>query len=398
MKNKKKHIHQLIFFTSIFCLTTSLFSGCIRDSNDVPIAYRSNYSELEKTLQLLHEDVGQRWNNTPYPTRFSAELLVASPNRGESILQPEILDGVIINLDAMKQLGVTCISLDIKYPVLVEGFPRQEEYLTFFHSVVNEIRNRNFTLFMAVQAAFVDPVFGQLGVDFSNLTIEQYKIEKRQMVETVIEEFQPDYLTIEDEPETQSRNTGLDFSVDNYIDIVQYVLDGLDRKEVLIGAGAGTWEDLSYIQRLSAETSIDYIDVHIYPIQGDLVLDRMEQIKTIADTYQKEIAIGETWLYKCRLKELTQLSYLEIYERDVFGFWAPLDSSFLRLMVNLSYYTECEVLNVFWMQYLWGYLPYNIITSSLSASKRYDAVAKVAGQNMMNDTLSETGQVYHSLI
>jgi hypothetical protein len=67
-------------------------------------------------------------------------------------------------------------------------------------------------------------------------------------------------------------------------------------------------------------------------------------------------------------------------------------------MVNLSYYIECEVLNVFWMQYLWGYLPYNIITSSLSASKRYDAVAKVAGQNMMNDTLSETGQVYHSLI
>lgn len=262
----------------ILIILFSSFSGCIRSKDNIPIQYRHLYDQLEEKLVSLHYKLDNVWDHQRGDVVFTTELLVASANRGDMILEPEVFQAVVFNLDAMKSLGVAGVSLDIKYPVLVEGFPRQDEYLSFYRNVVDEIRERNLILLIAVQVAFVDPVFGNPDMIhyYDNLTLEQYKIEKRQMVETVINEFHPEYLTIENEPQTQEMNTGLNFSVDHFIDIVHFILNGLEREQVKIGAGAGTWEDSSYVQRLARDTTIDYLDIHIYPIQGNLVLDTME--------------------------------------------------------------------------------------------------------------------------
>lgn len=402
MEMKKHHMlrKQVFSVLIISFIVLSFCSGCVRHEDDVPLKYQRIYNQLEQKLTDLHAELNNRWDHEPHELVFTTELLVTSANRGEIILEPEIFDAVIFNLDAMQSLGVTGVSLDIKYPVLVDGFPRQDEYILFYQKVVDEIKSRNLTLFMAAQVAFTDPFFGNPDIVdyYENLTLTRYKSEKRQMVETIINTFQPDYVTIENEPETQQMNTGLNFSVDTVIEIAQFVLNGLDKKDVKIGAGAGSWENIVYIQRLAEETAIDYLDIHIYPIQGDLIFERMQQIKSIALSNNKSVVIGETWLYKCKHNELSQLNYIDVYQRDVFSFWMPLDCSFLNLMVNLSFYLDCEMINPFWMQYFWGYVPYNIITESMNPTQRYDAVRKTAAHNMYTGNYTLVGQTYKNLI
>ena len=57
------------------------------------------------------------------------------------------------------------------------------------------------------------------------LKTSRYKTEKRQMIETIIQELQPDYLTIEDEPETMEAATGLVYTPDSLVSYLAYFLD-----------------------------------------------------------------------------------------------------------------------------------------------------------------------------
>ncbi len=84
----------------------------------------------------------REWDGTLYPVAFCTELLAASPNRGEKILEPQVLEAVKFNLDAFVDLGVTAVSMDIKYPALNYDFPRSDEYLAFFKDVVAAVRQR----------------------------------------------------------------------------------------------------------------------------------------------------------------------------------------------------------------------------------------------------------------
>ena len=367
---------------------------------EVPVEFQEHYTQLETKLDELNDYLAAQWDGTKHPVIFSTELLAASTNRGEKILDPLVFEAIKLNLDAFLTLGVSGISFDIKYPSLTPPFPRWDEYLEFYRNVAQEVRNRNFTLFVAMQTAFTDSIFGHLGADYTGLTLEQYKTDKRQMAEIIIRELQPDYLTIEAEPTTQAMNTGLDFSVENVVDIVTFVLDGLDKQGTLIGAGAGSWEDMNYIQRLSEDTDIDYLDIHVYAINYDFVIDRLETIHDIAQTHDLKVVIGESWLYKNTAAELADpsVTHLDIYPRDVFGFWIPLDQKYLEMMVSLSHYLEFEFTSLFWMRYFWGYIAYTDETKDLSATSRYNRCDDVAAFNMLAGNLTPTGQTYQNLI
>lgn len=385
----------LVWSTLSIAQTTVKYS-----QSDVPVEFQVHYGQLDAKLDSLNNHILNAWDNTRHPVVFSTELLAASPNRGDIVLEPHVFEAVKFNLDAFQALGVTGVSMDIKYPVIVPRFPKSDEYIEFFRKVTEEIRKREFTLLIAIQTVFTDSIFGRQDVDYSGLTLEQYKSEKRGMAETVIQELHPDYLTIEAEPTTQEANTGLDFSVENVTDIVNFILDGLDRQTTLVGAGAATWDNMAYNQSLAENTSIDYLDIHIYPIQNDLVIDRMETIYGIAQAYSKKIVIGESWLYKISEAELGNPSFgpLDIYPRDVYDFWIPLDEKFIQLMVNLSHHLKCDFTSLFWMRYFWGYIAYNDTTSALHPTQRYSAVDQIVGSNMLSGNLTPTGQTYQGLI
>ena len=109
------------------------------------------------------------------------------------------------------------------------------------------------------------------------------------MARVICEEVRPDYLTLLNEPDTQSKNTGLDLHVEPYTEVIQFVLNGLDRRETRVGAGAGTWERFEYFESLAKQTAVDYIDMHIYPVQRDFVIDKCLRIAALARTYNKKL-------------------------------------------------------------------------------------------------------------
>ena len=369
---------------------------------EVPEEYRDIYAELEAKLSELNRYLGEVRTGEARKTVFSLELVAANANRGEELLEPMTLYGIEKTLDRLEDIGTTGITLSINYPILDAGFPRSPEYVDFYRRVAGMVKAHGFTLIVETTTVFPNPEISGLGVDYAGLTLEEYTSGKRSMAETIIRELAPDYLTVENEPGTQQANTGLDFTVANQTAVVNGVLSGLDRAGTRVGAGAGSWDDLAYFESLAANTDLDYLDVHFYPIQGDLVLDRAERIAETARAAGKGLAVSECWLYKAASSELSQgqtpATAADIFARDAFSFWAPLDREFLEAMVKLSRYLELEFMSPFWMQYLFAYLDYNPAMVEQGYAWVQELSANSARINIQAGNLSSTGEAYRDLV
>jgi len=257
---------------------------------EVPEEYRVVYDELDAKLAELDAYLDAKWDGERGDTVFSVELITANSNRGEVLLYQETFAACQRTLQSLHDVGVTGITLSVQYPVLNPDFPRSSEYLDFYRRLAAEVKSGGFTLIVETTTIF--PEISPLGIDYAALTLDEFMREKRAMIETVLREMAPDYLTIENEPITQQLNTGLDFSVANQTEIVNHILSGLDRAGARIGAGAGSWDDLAYFESLAANTDLDYLDVHFYPIQGDLVADRAERIAETARAAGKGLGVS----------------------------------------------------------------------------------------------------------
>jgi len=71
-----------------------------------------------------------------------------------------------------------------------------------------------------------------------------------------------------------------------------------------------------YYALLRMKSIRDFLRITYMCIQGNLVLDIIEDIKSIADEKNKSLVIGEIWLYTCGDKEISQLHYLDVYTRE----------------------------------------------------------------------------------
>lgn len=368
----------------------------------VPLEYQPTYDLLNSKESEIKDYLDKNWDGKKNGEEFSAELLVANSNRGEVLLQSETMKAVKVNLATMKSLGVTGVDLAIQFPILVTDFPRSDEYLNFYIKVAEEVRKNGLKLLVGCQSTFTDPVFGQLPVDFSHLTQEQYLIQKRQMIETIIQKIKPDYLTIENEPLTQQNNTGLDFSVNNAVSDVNYFLTGLNKSGVKIGAGTGTWDDIQYIKQYVGIKGLDFIDIHIYPVYKSDFLDKVIEINNLGKQSGKEVIVGETWLYKTDGKEQlgNMASSAKVFSRDVYSFWSPLDRMHINNMVGLSHDLGFAFTNFFWANLAFGNVDYNEATKNLSPSKLLQMGYQEAGQNMMANPprLSATGEALQKAV
>lgn len=302
-------------------------------------------------------------------------------------------------LDSLRDMGVKGITLSVNYPVLKPTFPHSPEYLDFYREVSEEIKRRGLTLIIENTTSFPDAATTNLNVDYDGLTLDRYKEEKRRNAQTIIDELRPHYLTVENEPLTSQANTGLDFSVRNQAEVVRFILDGLDRRGVRIGAGAGTWDDISYFQSLAA-TDLDYINMHIYPIQEDYLWDKTARVSEIARSHGKGLTVGEAWLYKASRSELSTgpAMYEEIFARDAYSFWSPLDQRFLEILVEFSGRLEMEFITPFWMQYLYAYVDYGPSTRDLGPGEISTLVNRKTTANIKSGILTPTGEKYRDLI
>jgi len=366
----------------------------------VPKLYQDLYQSLDAQLTLAAKGFGKA--DTAYQPTFGVELTAANGNRGLQLLEPRVRQGVSVNLDAFQTLGVNGVTVAACYPMFLKDFPNSADYLAFYKFVVSEARRRHLKVLFKIGEAFHDPVHGHLPVGefYKNLTPERFMRQKREMIEIALRELQPDFLTVANEPDTSAMNTSLDFSPDHFIRYVEAFTKGLTRGKTKIGAGAGTWSPLTYWTRLATETDVDYLDMHIYPVNFDFFTHRPLEVADLAAKNGKSLVIGEGWLYKSRDGELGKqgLSYVELYSRDVFSFWAPLDSKFIGDLVQYSRAHPVEYMSLFWVQYLYGYVDYTPALAKAAPGELQQHGVLSAVGNIVARKPSSTGKAFQRYI
>lgn len=372
--------------------------GAEIDTTDIPVQYRALYSELASKLYDLDETIRFQWNGKKADTKFGVELLVANSNRGEVLLTDQVFNSTKITLDRLQNLGVHSVAVSIQFPMLTRSFPRFTEYTDFYRRVALEIRRRGLGFIVEMGTFFRETEFTKFKINYSNYTLNSFRAGLREMARVIIDDMRPDYLTILTEPDTMQNNTGLNFSATNFSSTIRSVVEGLDHRSVKLGAGAGTWNHMQYFTALTEIPRLNYIDIHIYPIQRDFVLDKVPRIAKIAAKHNKGVSFGETWLYKVAKHELGRISPVKAFARDVYSFWQPLDSSFIEVMVNLSHHVEAEFCSFFWMKYLYGYMDYNSQTRALRPQQLINKMDAIAGRHILNNSLGKTGEKFKTLI
>jgi len=146
-----------------------------------------------------------------------------------------------------------------------------------------------------------------------------------------------------------------------------------------------------------ARTELDFINVHIYPVDGDL-LARALVIADIARRHGKSVAVHEAWLYKWRRGERTGVvASGDIYARDAFSFWQPLDQKFLTALVTLAHAKRLEYVSPFWSNYFFAYMDYEA-AKSIPTSQRMKRAMLAGIAAAADGRLTATGQTYSALI
>lgn len=367
----------------------------------VPAEYQDLYTELDGDMKAFDAGISSHWDGKKYPVTYAAELITANGNRGEALLNPRALNGSIALLDRFQELGIRGVVFAVPYPLLSASFPRRSEYLEFFKNVAAEVRKRDMKLCIETGYVFPPP-YSKLDVSYAGLTFEQSKAHKRQMVETIIAEVKPDYLVMTSEPSTVAHLTKLREYKDpeRVAEMIRYVLDGLDRKGVLLGAGAGTWDSAEYIRAIAERTTVDFIDIHVYPVNRNY-LQKASEFADIARAHKMKVTMAEAWLYKTRDRELSTggiATTVPIFGRDTFSFFAPLDQKFLTAIAKLANCKQMDLVSPFWVRYFFSYLDYGDKTRGLDGPALIREADKAASRNIVSGTFSATGLKYKEII
>jgi len=366
----------------------------------VPQEYLKIYSALEKTLNDYDTRLNSLSNGKKYPVVFGAELLPANCNRGKALLQPQAIQGVILYLDRLKELGVQGVTIPIHYPLYTPNFPGYDGYVAYYKEVAREVRKRDMKLDVESHVIFANTSFSDLSLSYTGLTFEKFKAEKRQMVAAIIRDVQPDYLNLGAEPDTEAVLTGLKEFSDpkKYTDYLNDILDGLSRGSTKIIAGIGTWGNLEYVRSFAKNTSVDAIGIHVYPVIGK-GLDNTLAIADIARQYGKSLVLDEAWLYKSdRYIGHDNTAWSELFRRDVFSFWAPLDRQFLAAMVKFARTQGVEYVSPFWTGCFFAYVDYDKSNSNLPYKELSAIQNQSAASNLLKGKFTSTGEFYKTLI
>lgn len=367
----------------------------------VPNEYRELYDSLEEILERFHLSIDASWEGGIGDVTFGAELAPANGNRGEGLLQAGSLYGVRLYLDRLEQLGMGGATVAISYPLLAPNFPRSEEYLQFYQNVADEVRQRGLKLLVKTGPVFPDSEFSNVQLDISHLSMADYFQERKEQILLIARDIRPDYLSFGAEPETEAMLTGFQITPDIYVAFIEDILSEIDRSSgVLLGAGTGTWENPAFLERISQDTALDFVDLHIYPIQGAVAyLQRVRDAASSIRAQSKIFIIGEAWLYKASPQEVMQsIAYQEVFTRDVYSFWAPLDTRFIEAVMKIANKEDFEYVSFFWSKYFFAYLDYEETSRDLPPTELVLLSNQAAVENLQAGLLSETGKSFKTLL
>jgi len=364
----------------------------------VPEEYQPLYQELSAELAHFEDTLNQKWDHNQGQTIFATELAFANGNVGEGLLSATSLDNNRILLDRLQAMGVKGVVLAIKYPLLSPDFPRSSEYLKFFKDIMAECRRHDMKVLVECGAIFAGTPYSPVQVDWSRYTTETFLQGLQDQLLVIARQVKPDYLTLANEPITEEGLTKLTITPTVWSDFIASTLGKIDRSSgLLLGAGTGTWENPAYINKIINMPGLDYIDLHIYPLNKDgLLLERALNWALEARAAGKRVTISESWLWKALPEELgSGLGDTEkIMNRDVYSFWYPLDARFMQDIMNLADATNMDFISFFWMRNFFAYLDYDTTPHNISTTTFNRRINQAAVDNVQKGKISSLGQYY----
>lgn len=405
-------------------LMLAIIASSVSADASVPTAYRDLYSRLEDKLQSTSKQIDAQWDKSKAPVDFSAELLTVNCNRGVQLLNPANFAGAQLEMRRLKELGVKAVTMSINFPVLSEPFHKfngtsYQAFLTFYSNVAEEARKQNLKIIVGMGSGIFPGIYSkgsQLNAQGYYGTIKslgQYRDERTAMAVVVAKVLRPDYLSLGEEPDTETQLTKLPLNdPQTYIGIVSHQVKHIRAAEVKglkVGAGVGTWQrDAESWVRAYCKIDLDYIGLHVYPINSlsskgphDFLWD-LFRLADIAEKSGKAVGVGECWLYKTGDNELGSVNSVTdpaIFQRDVYSFWQPLDAQFLSIMVRGAHWKKFAFLSPFWTRILYGgYLDYDRIVPGTGTEQLFIMSNRKAVDGLRAGTFSQTGRAYGQMI
>jgi hypothetical protein len=390
---------------AVLCATLLTTPASARAPVSVPMPVPPEYQSLYGGLRA--------WLGASFPVRpaarqatpvWGAHLIAADSNRGPVLLEPATLVGVELMLDRFKELGIQGVSVAIGYPLLTPSFdPQSSQYIDFYRAVAAIVRARGMKFSVEQIVLYNNSNFSPWTFDLSGVSMQQMIDDNRQMAQTIIDQLHPDYLTIMHEPDTFALLTGKSEFLDANVAVayVRGVLEGLNRGSTKVGAGSGTWSGPSFANGI-VQTTVDYLDIHIYWVNGSSVLAGKEMV-ALARAYGKPVVIDEAWLYKSVGEGIEGLPGLagneKVYRRDVFSFFEPLDRKFLTQTARFAKTAGAVYFAPYWSNYFFAYLNYEPFTQNLPYKELVTVLAPQAvEQAIISDRFTKTGKHYASII
>ena len=388
----------------VFILVAALLAGCATapaaTAGIPPAEWATTFGSLSRSLDAWEAALpAARPGAAPI---FGAHVLAANANRGPGLLDPQTMPLVDATLDRLAALGVRGATFSISFPLLDPDQPRAADYLAFYETAARHVRDRGMTLSVEQHVAFSGTPFSSIRFDYATLPFDRFVALDHDMAATIIERVRPDFLTLLSEPDTFVRLTGYRQAAApaGAAAMIGRVVAGLDRGPTKLGAGTGSWlPDAAAYATAFAHTSVDYVDLHIYPLNA-AAIGGAQAVVDAARAAGKPVVLDEAWLYKMGPGETVGgwEQTAEYFRRDAFSFWSPLDARFLDLVARFARANGIGYVAPFWTTYFWGWVDYGPGTKDLS----YARVAQLANGAVMvglrEGTFTPTGRAYGQAI
>ena len=377
-----------------------LAAGLVTWGQTVPPAYTDLYNSLKTSLDAYEAILDQRLPPSSGPVVYATELLVANCNRGEALLRPGTMDSVKLCLDRFQAMGIVGVTVAVHYPLFDPAFPSHDEYVTFYKAMAEEIHRRGMILDVESHVVFTDTPFSPIHWDWSHYTVASLAAARRAMAQIILEQVRPDYLNLGTESDTEAKLTGLVALRDpaTYASFIGTIAGGLDKGITKVGAGMGAWDDIRQAEYLAQIPSLDVLTLHVYDLNPQSLQNSLA-IGDVARTNGKGLILDEAWLYKMGPGDGNDIaSNAEVFKRDAFSFFAPLDRRMLRCMAKLAQVDGMEFVSPFWSTYFFAYLDYTPALDNATYEEVSSQVTLAEWQAIQAGTRDATGDFYASLI
>ncbi|MGP0031732.1 MAG: hypothetical protein ACLPVF_14640 [Acidimicrobiales bacterium] len=378
-------------------------SAWAQPATPIPAPFQSTYDTLQGQLTKL-ASLAPGTRSSQETTVLSSGLESANGNAMHPgvLSGPDLADSTLI-VQRMKAMGLTGVTIEVSFPLLVSNFPDSGEYTTFYRDIAGVVHREHMTLTVEQNPLFENISSIPVASYYAGLTFQSYAAADHQMAQTIIDVMHPRYLSILTEPDTYTallHQPGIDLSVAaNGVQFVNTVMRGLAQHGTLVGGGTGSWTDASYDRALLAGTPIDFLDLHVYPI-GPEDLHNMQAQVAEAKAARRPMIMSECWLYTLTTGDSPDFGVTAAPDEQAvmtYSFWEPLDQQFLASMVRYTRAHGFLVVSPTSVLNLFAYQPYTAALGAESSQQVRSSFYQTVTAALAAQTLSPLGRAYERL-